>query len=568
MLSYRDCWYHLGITLLIAFFIPDQGLAVINLQDKHVSQSSNYNDAYPSKAVDGDIYSISHTQCSGYQWWRVDLVTTYCVERITIVNRLDGYGDRLAGAVVRAGVNSVHSQNQQIGSAVSSSQASPDGQTIHFVANPSVRARYVSVELSNNCLQLAELRIEEEAPDPVSSLQISQPVGTSHNQLVVTWTEPANHCPVDAYIIRYTLTRIKACSTNISNPVTVSQTVASSVTSETLDNLKPYSEYSVSVVAGNSAGYSIALEAYGETSAIEPSFLPTVTVLETTSTTLRYSWNEIPCDEVNGPSSSYQYRVSVTDISIRGSQSHPTHYRATRTAGWLKPCRPYSIKMAAINDIGLGPYGSAQEVTTPSGVVLGLSANAVNGYPTMLQVSWNRPSANCIITDYTLSYSLTRMVNCETEVSNRIVAGTTADTEYSITGLSPYSNYTIYVAARTSAGEGDELFVHGITAEAVPTEPPSDVINTSRQKQGLRFEWQPPPCLGRRGVITGYGYRLLDLERGGADITENTPSYERQAEISGLVPCTLYSFQVLARTAAGDGPYSEAIRLRTGLGSE
>ncbi|XP_022097175.1 fucolectin-3-like [Acanthaster planci] len=160
----RGCRCRFGVSLLLLAFLsfPNKGLALINLRDKYVSQSSNYSNGYPTKAVDDDIYSISHTECGGYQWWRVDLENAYRVERITIINRHDQHGSRLTGAIVRAGLNLDHSRNQQIGSSVRRNQASPGGQTIHFGANPSVMARYVSVELSGSCLQLADLRIEEE----------------------------------------------------------------------------------------------------------------------------------------------------------------------------------------------------------------------------------------------------------------------------------------------------------------------------------------------------------------------------------------------------------------------
>ncbi|XP_070570276.1 low-density lipoprotein receptor-like [Ptychodera flava] len=70
-----------------------------------------------SHAVDGDKYgnffrnSCSHTQSDFEPWWKVDLLMTYRIIRVHIVNRDDCCYDRLIGAVVRAGNDEDHLQN-------------------------------------------------------------------------------------------------------------------------------------------------------------------------------------------------------------------------------------------------------------------------------------------------------------------------------------------------------------------------------------------------------------------------------------------------------------------------
>ncbi|XP_038066663.1 angiopoietin-1 receptor-like [Patiria miniata] len=138
------------------------GLA-LNLQNKPTSQSTTTNpaDSLPENAVDGDRTTFSHTNNGPDQWWRVDLEAIYCLKKITIINRVDGGGYRLAGAVVRAGLDpSDFSQNTQIGDAVTSSQAT-NGAVIDFIADPIVSARYVSVQKTTGILSLAEVMVEE-----------------------------------------------------------------------------------------------------------------------------------------------------------------------------------------------------------------------------------------------------------------------------------------------------------------------------------------------------------------------------------------------------------------------
>ena len=46
--------------------------------------------AVAQKAVDGDRTTISHTECTGDQWWEVDLGMMYDINRINVVHRQTG----------------------------------------------------------------------------------------------------------------------------------------------------------------------------------------------------------------------------------------------------------------------------------------------------------------------------------------------------------------------------------------------------------------------------------------------------------------------------------------------
>lgn len=67
--------------------------------NKPAIESSTYNNAGggPSKAVDDNDNSFTHTQCwKGInQWWQVDLEDTFTISSMEIVNRQDCCGGRL-----------------------------------------------------------------------------------------------------------------------------------------------------------------------------------------------------------------------------------------------------------------------------------------------------------------------------------------------------------------------------------------------------------------------------------------------------------------------------------------
>ncbi|XP_038069022.1 angiopoietin-1 receptor-like [Patiria miniata] len=150
-------------SLLLFVILTHKGGLAISLRNKTTSQSTTYsNEGRAENAVDGNLITISHTSRVPNQWWRIDLEAIYCLKKITIINRVDNFGERLAGAVVRAGLDpSDFSQNTQIGDAVTSSQAT-DGAVIDFIADPIVSARYVSVKRNaNGFVCLAEVMVEE-----------------------------------------------------------------------------------------------------------------------------------------------------------------------------------------------------------------------------------------------------------------------------------------------------------------------------------------------------------------------------------------------------------------------
>ncbi|XP_063691337.1 uncharacterized protein LOC134823733 [Bolinopsis microptera] len=80
----------------------------IDSDDMWASQSSTYSNELAGRAIDGNTAnrrsqnSCTHTEGSGYQWWKVDLAADYKVHKVVIYNRMDCCEDRLDGAQVEA----------------------------------------------------------------------------------------------------------------------------------------------------------------------------------------------------------------------------------------------------------------------------------------------------------------------------------------------------------------------------------------------------------------------------------------------------------------------------------
>ncbi|XP_038048234.1 angiopoietin-1 receptor-like [Patiria miniata] len=92
------------------------------------------------------------------------------------------------------------------------------------------------------------------------------------------------------------------------------------------------------------------------------------------------------------------------------------------------------------------------------------------------------------------------------------------------------------------------------------TNRPVELTPTSILQRSLSFSWRSPLC-PNFGTITGFVYTLTDVKSGPVPPVFNTT--ENSVTIDGLMPHTVYSFQVAAITTVGRGMYSEPLIVTT-----
>ncbi|KAI3360841.1 hypothetical protein L3Q82_013064 [Scortum barcoo] len=98
------------VFVLLAVLGQMSGLSGVNIaKDGKVTQSSQYEDGVPERAIDGNRASLwvqrscTHTNNDMDPWWRLDLRKSYKISTITITNRKDCCYERLSGAEIRIG---------------------------------------------------------------------------------------------------------------------------------------------------------------------------------------------------------------------------------------------------------------------------------------------------------------------------------------------------------------------------------------------------------------------------------------------------------------------------------
>ncbi|XP_047678606.1 phosphatidylinositol phosphatase PTPRQ isoform X2 [Tachysurus fulvidraco] len=122
---------------------------------------------------------------------------------------------------------------------------------------------------------------------------------------------------------------------------------------------------------------------------------------------------------------------------------------------------------------------------------------------------------------------------------------------YTVTRLSPFTDYNFSVSAFTTVGEGPATLIAQKTQEQVPSSV-QDVSYENISSTSIFVSWNPP--LNPNGKITHYTVYILNLHSHEArQRVTNTTSIV----LTGLDKYTQYKVRVAAWTAAGESPVSD-----------
>ncbi|XP_038066681.1 angiopoietin-1 receptor-like [Patiria miniata] len=512
---------------LWACAILQRGLAVdLDLQDKTATQSSDYYakdlsiDLVADRAIDGDTTTFSHT------------------------------GGRLNGAVVQAGLDpSDFSQNTRIGT-VTSFQAT-NGATIPFTSDPAISARYVSVELSGNCLHLAEVRISTN--DIITSIT---PTNVDATSMTVSWSTVP--CAI-YYYMEYALTNRDNCE-SINQPTYISPCNMCQGNTVTINGLVPFSQYTVRVKAYVYGAYGPIKTVIFTTTSSAPTGPPTnVAPGSQAQRSLAFSWS-LPACGSRGGVTGYDYRLSTSGAAPLTGQ---TTAGLSVTIDGLTPHTSYSFQVAARTNDGTGPYSVAVTSTTQEAApTVPRNVRILSTDDMSVSLGWSEPvPANGLILHYNVRYW--RKGDMQTMETDPIVIGLM----HSVTGLEVDVPYMVVVRAVTSAGPGPwSEPIEAPTTIGVPG-PVGNLNFTERTETSITLVWDPP--LQPRRPIIGYVVDYRTLERPyrpdftAEDTYETNEAQNSPFTKTNLEPGTKYEFRVLAKNEMFTGTEHRMLEVYT-----
>lgn len=122
--------------------------------DGTATQSTDLGGYPASYAIDRNSKTFAHTEDTGNEWWEVDLLGSFNLDRVEIVNR-DSYNERITGAVVKI----LDAARTELFVSAALVDNGPSGVFVFDNAGAGFEnVRYVRVEQTTNYLTLAEVR--------------------------------------------------------------------------------------------------------------------------------------------------------------------------------------------------------------------------------------------------------------------------------------------------------------------------------------------------------------------------------------------------------------------------
>ncbi|XP_033230988.1 Down syndrome cell adhesion molecule-like protein Dscam2 isoform X4 [Belonocnema kinseyi] len=188
-----------------------------------------------------------------------------------------------------------------------------------------------------------------------------------------------------------------------------------------------------------------------------------------------------------------------------------------------------------------------------------------------VQLSWAAPyDGNSLIKRYVIEYKISKG-SWESDIDRVVVPGSQQNVA-GVFNLKPATTYHLRIVAENEIGTSDPSdTVTIITAEEVPSGPPSSVRVEALDQHTLKVTWKPPTREDWNGEILGYyvGYRLSSSEKPYMFETvefSKEDGKEHHLQITNLKTYTQYSVVVQAFNKVGSGPMSEEKRQHTAEG--
>ncbi|XP_037071041.1 tyrosine-protein phosphatase 99A-like [Pollicipes pollicipes] len=332
-------------------------------------------------------------------------------------------------------------------------------------------------------------------------------------------------------------------------------TIPDNRTTFNVTGLKPFTAYSFRIFSVNKVGRSLASEpSYPMVTHREPpSGKPTVVkTFSPTADTIEVIWRPPDRSEMNGEFIGHviAYRprdqdgVEWTTIDLPGNVNETTSY----IIEGLTPYTEYLVRVQVKNMMGVGPFTVVKETTKD-----GVPARPENFTSSLVGdswavLSWNEPiRPNGVIVGYYMYFEFTRGNKSITD--NRIITEAGPQMTYNLTGLDAYTQYTVWLHAKTSKHEGQKSENLVFRTDVGGPSAPLLANVTCQADTSIYVRWRRPERV--RGSIDLYYVRYrseydTDFER--IQIPTAVSVEQEQFILKNLTTDTMYEVSVVGVT--------------------
>ena len=324
-----------------------------------------------------------------------------------------------------------------------------------------------------------------------------------------------------------------------------------------ITGLTPFTVVSVQVAARSAAGAGPRSSAVtARTQASPPSEVVGLTASARSPTQLEVVWDEpVPA---NGPIVGYDLVYFVTGDAAGTRQTRRLDAATTGVnLTSLAAATEYTLQVTAQGAAGAGPATTLAASTRedlpaqPPGSLRVTAAGSTN-----LTLEWEQPAqTNGVVRYYQVRVRAVEDANVTATLN---VTEATAV----VTGLRPYTSYTVRVAAANSIGLGPAGAVTAQTAAGVAVSGPDGLSGTALNASAVVLSWIYPSAQQAQGPVAMF----YVYARAGAEAIDRlvlqTPAFENVV-VGGLRPVTDVTFSVSIFNGNAEGPRSAGVAVRT-----
>ncbi|XP_005993866.1 receptor-type tyrosine-protein phosphatase S isoform X1 [Latimeria chalumnae] len=303
-------------------------------------------------------------------------------------------------------------------------------------------------------------------------------------------------------------------------------------------------------VASNSAGvrYSAPANLYVRVRRVPPRF----SILPTSHEIMPGGNINITCVAVGSPMPYVKWMLGAEDLTPEDEM--PVGRNVLELNGIKESANYTCVAMSSLGVIESTAQISVKSLPKPPGTPIVTETTA-----TSITITWDSGNPDPV-SHYVIQYKPK-----STGGPYQIKDGITT-TRYSIGGLSPNSEYEIRVSAVNTIGQGPPSDpVDTQTGEQAPASSPRNVQARMLSSTTMIIQWEAPE--EPNGQIRGYRvYFTMDPDQSVSNWQKQNVDDSHLTTVGSLVPEETYSVRVLAFTSVGDGPLSDAIRVKTQQG--
>ncbi|XP_028401625.1 uncharacterized protein LOC114524674 [Dendronephthya gigantea] len=288
-----------------------------------------------------------------------------------------------------------------------------------------------------------------------------------------------------------------------------------------------------------------------------------ITTRVLSSTSIKVNWSVIASNSDNITSITVFYKTSNGGAIRFKSEPVPASFIGGIVLRNLKKFTSYKITVSPTTANGTGVPGYFSTNTTHEDVPsVGPEIKVESLSSTSLRVTWQRVS-----NEYLHGIHKGYCLYVDGVQRNYSDLNKTETLQKFVTGLKPYTEYKIEVAAKTTPGCGARSQKKEFTLEDKPDEPPKHVTAHNTSSKSLRVEWGEVDEKARNGIIRGYYIICSAVKTSGIKDKEIniTSGKEFHKVITDLEIWTWYNVSVAAYTKIGVGPaYVVSVRTEEG----